>query len=132
MDAALLTRLEKILALADSTHDGEAWLAMRKARAMLDTEGYSFKDLAGLALRRQRFLSFRAAPAPATPPLTASPDQQLQNRQLLDCQRRIAELEAQLAQSRTETRRWHRLAQESVDTLWQWAAPQAGGDRKSA
>src|ERR1700743_2075721 len=51
MDQRTFEQLEKVLALADSSHDGEAINALRKARQMLSRDGLSFGDLARIAAR---------------------------------------------------------------------------------
>lgn len=57
MNQRIPEQLDKILALADSSHDGEAVVAVRKARQILSRDGLSFGDLARVAVSRQKKFS---------------------------------------------------------------------------
>src|ERR1700720_778527 len=54
MNQHIPEQLDKILALADSSHDGEAVVAVRKARQMLNRDGLSLGDPARAAARRAK------------------------------------------------------------------------------
>jgi hypothetical protein len=129
MNRQLHTQLDKILAMADSGHDGEAVVAVRKARQVLSNNGLSFSDLARAAQR----------PRPINLPFfAASPtvELEIQNNELRQrlaeanndvvhqsaeaelWRRRAAELEQKLAASQLESKRWRLLARDTVEKLW--------------
>lgn len=124
-------QLDKILALADSSHDGEAVGAVRMARQMLSRDGLSFSDLARAATLKPRF--------PFTSPLfySSMPNfeakltaLQLQcdelcqenavlRQQLAQSQRRNQEMEQNLSLTQSDARRWKQLASDTVEKLWE-------------
>lgn len=130
MNQRLNEQLDKVLALADSSHEGEAVGAVRMARQMLSRDGLSFSDLARAASSRSRF----------TLPISLFSGQQAhletQNLQLqqqvndlkasMESQaaqldfwcHRAAELEQQLNLHQAEARRWKHLARETIEKLW--------------
>ncbi len=55
MNQRRVEQLDKVLALVDSSHEGEAIGAVRMARRMLSRDGLSFGDLARAAANRSRF-----------------------------------------------------------------------------
>lgn len=124
-------QLDKVLALADSSHDAEALVAVRKARQMLSRDGLNFSDLARAAQR---------SPAPSrafslfSTPQIHQETQLIRLRQRLDdtqadlqshqvqlefWRRRAAELEQSYNTSRTESERWRQLAHDTVEKLWE-------------
>ena len=121
-------KLAKVLAMAESEHQGEAQSALRAARIMLSRAGLSFRDLARGARP--------VAAAPEPPPSAASaappdrpppPDQLVQGlrRQVRDLELEIAGLKRQLEKSsgdmerqREEADRWRSLARETAEKLW--------------
>lgn len=120
-------KLAKVLAMAESDHQGEALSALRAARIMLSRAGLSFRDLARGA---------RPAPAPqpsspaaeaAPPDRPPPPDQLVQGlrRQVRDLELEIAGLKRQLDKAsgdmerhREEADRWRTLARETAEKLW--------------
>src|SRR5579871_4658050 len=130
MDQRLSEQLNKVLALADSSHDGEALVAIRKARQILSKDGLSFGDLAiAAAMRVRRNMPFSFF-AHSQDHLEA---QIVQLRSRIDAlqqesatqagqaefwRQRAIELEQSLNVRRSEAQRWRRLAQETVDKLW--------------
>ncbi len=124
------SQLDKILALADSSHDGEAVVAVRKARQVLMQRGLSFGDLARAAAQKQR----RGLPMPFF--MTPSVELEIENNELRqqlcatrnDLQmrsaeaelwrQRAAELEQKLIASQAETRRWRQMARDTVEKMW--------------
>jgi len=126
-------QLDKILALADSAHDGEALVAVRKARQVLSRGGLSFGDLARAASSRQiqakapgvfSFLSGQREHLEAqilhlrAQLEEAQAQMQTQDLQLDFWRRRAFDLEQGSAQSQNEAERWKKLARETADRLW--------------
>lgn len=123
-------RLDKVLALADSSHDGEAIGAVRMARQLLLRDGLSFGDLARAAATKSRFsLSIPLFNGQQTHLETQIVQlQQLVNdlRALNDSQtnqiefwrRKALELETQLNTQKSEAKRWKELARETIERLW--------------
>lgn len=131
MDQRVSEQLDKILALADSSHDGEALGAVRKARQILSKGGLSFGDLAMAAEmpRGRRSLPF---------PFSSGQQSRLEghifnlrsrlNAMQMEVERqkmqaqfwhdRANELEQNLRLQSAETERWRQLAKETVDKLW--------------
>lgn len=122
-------QLDKILALADSDHEGEALVALRMARQMLEREGLNFSDLAQAARRRSFSLrtSFFAS---NTHELEEKIDQlqddiaaHVEQNESLSAQiefwrRRAFELEQLLNLNQAETARWRDMARETAERLW--------------
>ena len=121
-------KLAKVLAMAESEHQGEAQSALRAARIMLSRAGLSFRDLARgarpVAAAPKTPPSAAAAPPPDRPP----PPHQLvqgQRRQVRDLELEVAGLKRQLEKSigdmerqREEADRWRSLARETAEKLW--------------
>jgi len=155
MDSNASSQLEKVLALADSSHDAEAVVAVRKARQILSRDGLSFSDLARAATPRP--VLNRAFSIFSTPQVNLDA-QLIQLRQKLDdlqadmdgqsfqiefWRRRATELEQNFHTARTEAERWRKLARETVEKLWDLGqdikneelssdAPHAAPDKKTA
>jgi DNA-binding transcriptional MerR regulator len=119
-------KFAKVLALADSDHQGEAQSALRAARIMLARVGLTFRDLALIARRGYGGLG-PAAPEPPPPPSVSvvSADDEQQRRHVAALEARIEELEfaltrqrAELARQRQDAKRWHKLAQDTAERLW--------------
>jgi hypothetical protein len=119
-------KLAKVLAMAESEHQGEALSALRAARIMLSRAGMSFKDLAAGA-RPARVVSPPPEPRAAPPDRAPPPDQLVQGlrRQVGDLEREIAHLKraldkanGELDRQRDETGRWRVLARETAEKLW--------------
>jgi chromosome segregation ATPase len=131
MDRHLTDQLDKVIAMADSSHDGEAVVAVRKARQMLLKGGLRFSDLAQAA-EAQRSSLFTTRPA--MPGITKHLEIQLtQLRQRLDnlqnniqsqdtqlefWRRRALNMEHALNAKQKEAERWKNLARDTVDKLW--------------
>ena len=123
-------QLDKVLALADSSHDAEAVVAVRKARQMLSKDGLCFADLARAAARRP---GLNRAFSIFSGPQIHLETQVIQLRQKLDdlqadvqsqavqlefWRRRAVELEQHFNLSQSETQRWRQLARDTVEKLW--------------
>jgi hypothetical protein len=122
-------QLEKVLALADSDHDGEALGALRMARKMLEREGLNFSLLAQAARRGQSLFS-QPFFSGSQVQLEAKIDQLMdeidahvaQNSNLTSqiefWRRRAFELEQMLSMNQAETARWKEMARETAERLW--------------
>lgn len=95
-------QLEKVLALADSAHDGEAAAAVRKARQLLSRDGLSFSDLARAAQRPSFGLSFFSS---------SGPKAQLEL-QLVRLRQQLQELQSEIQAQAVETEVWRSRAEE--------------------
>ncbi|MBP2293902.1 hypothetical protein [Azospirillum rugosum] len=120
-------KLAKVLAMAESDHQGEALSALRAARIMLSRAGMSFRDLARGAAGPAPVAAAAASTAAAPPDRPPPPDQLVQGlrRQVRDLELEIAGLKRQLEKSsgdmerhREEADRWRTLARETAEKLW--------------
>lgn len=140
MNDRISEQLDKILALADSSHDGEAVGAVRKARQMLSRDGLSFGDLARVAstqsyIKTSGVLSFlsggREHLEAQVHALRRQIDQlqaqvQTQDFQLDLSRRRVADLEQSFQHAQSEAERWKKLASETANHLWDIARSVGG------
>jgi len=128
MNQKTIEQLDKVLALAESDHDGEALGALRMVRRMLTREGISFTDLAQAAKKGDLFS--RSFFSGDTVQLEAKVDQlydeinahveqnvSLTN-QIEHWRRRAFELEQMLVLNQAETTRWKEMARETAERLW--------------
>ncbi|MBK1842032.1 hypothetical protein JHL17_32005 [Azospirillum sp. YIM B02556] len=126
-------KLAKVLAMAESEHQGEALSALRAARIMLSRAGLSFRDLAERARMpvppvpepppvAQPSAAPAGAPAPQPPP-----DELVRGlrRQVKDLELELATLRRQFDKAagdadrqREEADRWRTLARETAEKLW--------------
>ncbi|NBO19413.1 MAG: hypothetical protein EBV03_09345 [Proteobacteria bacterium] len=123
-------QLDKILALADSTHEGEAVGAVRMARQILSRDGLSFADLAKAATGKPRFgfsraifyggqVNYEVQIAELQQQLSELSQLTETERELRELWRRRAlEAEQALALSQSDAKRWKQLASETVEKLW--------------
>lgn len=124
-------KLAKVLAMAESEHQGEAMSALRAARIMLSRAGLTFRDLALAAARPPGDAASQApitTPPPSAPPAKPPPAEQMLlglRRQVNDLEREIAVLSRQLDKAVTEAEkqreeadRWRTLARETAEKLW--------------
>ncbi|MDD3287812.1 MAG: hypothetical protein PHX43_02230 [Alphaproteobacteria bacterium] len=123
-------QLDKVLALADSSHEGEAVGAVRMARQMLSRDGLNFSDLARAASSRSRFtlpLSIFSGQQVHLESQIArlqqqvydlQTEQQSQQTQIEFWRRRAMDLEQQLNLSISDAQRWRQLARDTVEKLW--------------
>ncbi|MDR3449923.1 MAG: hypothetical protein P4M15_09325 [Alphaproteobacteria bacterium] len=132
MNERVPEQLDKILALADSSHDGEAAAAVRKARQILIRDGLSFGDLARAAsrgghLKSPGVFSFWAGHRDNLESEITHLRQQLeelqsqmqtQELQLDFWRRRSADLEQSQAHAHSESERWKKLARDTAEQLW--------------
>jgi hypothetical protein len=133
MNDRIHEQLDKILALADSSHDGEAVVAVRKARQMLNRDGLSFGDLARAAVKQGStgkaagMFSFLSAHKDHLESEVGYLRQQLedlqaqmqtQDLQLDFWRRRATDLEQSSTQAYHEAERWKKLARDTAERLW--------------
>lgn len=130
MDHGARSRLLKILALADSSHEGEAMAAVRMARQLLAQEGLSFADLAGnlgrSALLRhlpeQRAVQVRALELQVSELqrrlLEAQNTIQERNNALAAVNNRVQQLDQQMGRQQAEVEKWRNLARDTANKLW--------------
>lgn len=124
------TQLDKVLALADSSHDGEALVAVRKARQMLSRDGLNFSDLARAAQKPRinlpfGFFSGQHIVNLETEILHLRQElEDLRSKKVMfeaqseNLRQRAVELEQKLSVSHADARRWRQLARETVEKLW--------------
>lgn len=131
MNERRVDQLDKVLALAESSHEGEAIGAVRMARQILSRDGLSFSDLArAAAAKGSRFSLPRALFSGQAVHLEAQiaqlqqalndlrDDNQSLKAQLEFWHRRAFEMEQQLNISQSDTQRWKQLARETAEKLW--------------
>ncbi len=119
-------KLAKVLAMAESEHQGEALSALRAARIMLSRAGMNFRDLADGA--RPRPASGAPSSDTPPPPAKAPPADEVAlalRRQVADLEREVAALKRQLDKTageldkqKDEADRWRSLARETAEKLW--------------
>jgi septal ring factor EnvC (AmiA/AmiB activator) len=125
------TRLLKVLALADSSHDGEALAAVRVARQLLAQEGLSFADITKVTpplaavlpstpqdhTARVRGLETQVADLQAR---LLEVQRQLQERNvaLVAANTRVHQLENNAGRAQSEVEKWRNLARETANKLW--------------
>jgi hypothetical protein len=119
-----------VLALADSSHDGEALVAVRKARQMLSRDGLNFSDLARAAQKPRINLPFGFFSGQHIVNLETEILQLRQELEDLRSQKvmheaqsenwrqRATELEQKLTASQSDAVRWRQLARDTVEKLW--------------
>ena len=133
MNERIHEQLDKILALADSNHEGEAVGAVRKARQILTRDGLSFGDLAraasspSISSRLPSVFSFLPGQRDHLESQVHYLRQQLddlkaqmqtQDLQLDFWRRRACDLEQNASQAVHEAERWKKLARETAERLW--------------
>lgn len=129
MDERILYQLDKVLALADSDHEGEALGALRMMRRILTRDNLSFADLVGAVrptLRARAAKPFNADQVQWEAKLDQLHDEIdahiMQNQSLSEqiefWRRRSFELEQMLSLNQAETARWKEMARETAERLW--------------
>ncbi|PWC36211.1 hypothetical protein [Azospirillum sp. TSO35-2] len=120
-------KLAKVLAMAESEHQGEALSALRAARIMLSRAGLSFRDLAERARSPAMPEAPPAAASPGAPAQPPPPDEVVRGlrRQVKDLELELATLRRQLDKAagdadrqREEADRWRTLARDTAEKLW--------------
>lgn len=123
-------QLDKVLALADSSHDAEALVAVRMARQMLSRDGLCFSDLARAAqkprvnlpfgfLSGQHIVNLETEILKLRQELEDLRTEKVAHELQADVWRqRAVELEQKLSSSLTEAARWRQVARDTVEKLW--------------
>ncbi len=129
MSQRLGDQLDKIFALLDSNHEGEALGAMRMLGRILEREKLDFSDLAHAA-RKGNFSLARSFFSPSQVQLEAKIEQMhddlkahvAQNESLTTqiefWKRRAFELEQLNNLNQAEAERWKEIARQTADRLW--------------
>lgn len=124
------SQLDKILAMADSSHDSEALVAVRMARQMLSKDGLSFGDLARAAQKPRMnfplgFFSGQHIVNLETEILQMRQEiEELRSKKVMheaDAEKwrqKANDLEQKLNLSQSEAVRWRQLARDTVEKLW--------------
>ena len=118
-------KFAKVLAMAESDHHGEAQSALRAARIMLSRAGLSFRDLAAMARESDGWPVPPTEQAAFVPTNVPGAGEDTWRRKVRELEARVRELEntvetqdAELIRQRGETKRWHLLARETAEKLW--------------
>lgn len=106
MDYVALEKLNKVLALADSSHEGEAMAALRATRTLLKYRGIS---LSGLL---QEAMQMRGA-AIQRPSLESSGMDVVVSlqREIIQLQQKVSHLQMELREQQSEARHWRQKAE---------------------
>lgn len=129
------SQLDKILALADSSYDDEALVAVRKARELMSRDGLSFGDLARAAIEKPttapklnvslgvfsnpHIMNLEAEVLELRKHLDEARTQNIINETQANAWKlRAQELEQKLTSSQSEAVRWRQMARDTVDKLW--------------
>lgn len=124
-----IEQLDKVLALADSSHEGEALGALRMLRRMLEREGIRFGDLvrtgsrSGFSFRPSFFSVSQAQLETQIEQLQDDIDAHVEQNASLSSQldfwrQRAQEMEQKLNLAQAETARWKEMARETAERLW--------------
>lgn len=120
-------RLLKVLALADSSHDGEAVAAVRAARQLLAQEGMSFADLANgavdiVTLAQDNVTQLRGLEIQVTDLqrrlLDALRQLHDRNQALTAATNKLQQLEQNAEKTKGEVEKWRNLARDTANKLW--------------
>ena len=122
-------QLNKIFALIESNHEGEALGAMRMLRRVLNKEGLTIADLARVA-QKNDFSLTRSFFSPSQVRLEARIEQLQEDLKALVSQnenlttqiefwrRRSFEVEQMMNVHKAEAERWRQMARETAEKLW--------------
>ncbi len=102
MNSNALDKLSKVLALADSGHDGEAIAALRAARSMLHSDGLNLSGVlqTAIAERRNEVVQQRGGVVTSL------------QKEVVQLQFQIAKLQRDLREQQAETQHWKKQAEE--------------------
>ncbi|MBP7251968.1 MAG: hypothetical protein KBA75_00625 [Alphaproteobacteria bacterium] len=127
MNNANRIRLLKVLALADSSHDGEAVAAVRAARQLLAQDGMSFADLANgavdiVSLAQDNVTQLRSLEVQVTDLqrrlLDALRQLHDRNQTLTTVNSKLQLLEQNAEKTKGEVEKWRNLARDTANKLW--------------
>lgn len=125
-------QLDKVLALADSDHEGEALGALRMLRRLLERDNLSFSDIAraarkpGFSITRSFFSASQVELEAKIEQLNEDLQAHVEQNDSLSTQidfwrRRAFELEQMLNLTQAEANRWKQTARETAERLWDMA-----------
>lgn len=102
MSASALDKLSKVLALADSGHDGEAMAALRAARTMLHGDGVNLSHVlqTAIAERRNEVVQVRGGVVTSL------------QREVVQLQFQLAKAQRDLREQQAETQHWKKMAED--------------------
>ncbi|MBY0428019.1 MAG: DUF2786 domain-containing protein [Alphaproteobacteria bacterium] len=104
MASTALEKLNKVLALADSGHDGEAMAALRAARNMLTNDGVSLSHVlqSAIAERRPEVVQVRGGVVTAL------------QKEVIQLQMQLAKAQRDLREQMAESQHWKRQAEDNA------------------
>lgn len=104
MASTALEKLSKVLALADSGHDGEAMAALRAARNMLTNDGVSLSHVlqSAIADRRPEVVQVRGGVVTAL------------QKEVIQLQMQLAKAQRDLREQMAESQHWKRQAEDNA------------------
>jgi hypothetical protein len=126
------SKLGKVLALADSAHEGEALAAVRTARALLRSSGVELSEVLSQALLKgTKAHELRGAGNAQLEALYLRHQLKERDRELTETRKELETARAAFAHSEKERARWHKVAKETMDKYWALAATVAADKAKS-
>ncbi len=107
MASNALEKLSKVLALADSGHDGEAMAALRAARTMLNSDGVSLSNVlqSAIAERRHEVVQVRGGVVTSL------------QKEVIQLQMQLAKTQRDLREQMAETQHWKKQAEDNARKL---------------
>lgn len=107
MVSSALEKLNKVLALADSGHDGEAMAALRAARTMLNSDGVSLSNILQSAVTQRRSDAVQVRGGVVT----------ALQKEIIQLQIALAKVQRDLHEQHHETQHWKKQAEEAARKL---------------
>lgn len=103
MSSTALDKLNKVLALADSGHDGEALAALRAARTMLHSDGLDLSNVLQTAIteRRNDVVQVRGGVVTSL------------QKEVVQLQFQLTKVQRDLREQQAETQHWKKMADEA-------------------
>ena len=112
MDKQTYIRINKVLALTDSAHDGEALAALRVTRNLLSDKGMSLSSMLENVVRHsQQAVQTVEFVRPSEDVMSAL------QRNILELQKKVRQLEAKVVEQQTEVHYWRNRAEKAEKVL---------------
>lgn len=112
MDPQTFIRINKVLALTDSAHDGEALAALRVTRNILSDKGLSLSNMLGEVVRAsQQATRSVEFVRPSEDVMSAL------QRNILELQKKVSVLQARAIEQQTEAHYWRNRAEKAERQL---------------
>jgi hypothetical protein len=107
MDNSALEKLSKVLALADSGHDGEAMAALRAARTLLHGDGVNLSHVlqTAIAQRKDQVVQVRGGVVTSL------------QKEVIQLQLQLAAAQRDMREHQRETQHWKTVAEENARKL---------------